>query len=207
MNSDVFFEMLGKTEAFVAVMAAKRPLVGVDHLVPMKIFKKSKATPACFTLMWTSFVAVSVVGKFVLLELVFRLEKTAASLALVLVVGAVAGLVLLKTGEVGVAAAANVAHVWLVTNDSFWLLWLLGHLLLLLLLKSHVHALELEVVHARKGHLCSLLLKEARLSKKIQQRHPLLFGFSLFRTFLGSFSGFIIKSSFFHVFSSCCFSL
>lgn len=57
-------------------------------------------------------------------------------------------LVLLKTGEVGVAAAANVAHVWLVTDDSFGLLRLLGHLLLLLLLKSHVHALELEVVHA-----------------------------------------------------------
>jgi len=107
-------------------------------------------------------------------------------------------LVLLKTGEVGVAAAANVAHVWLVTDDSFGLLWLLGHLLLLLLLKSNVHALELEVVHAlvaclakgffgilayRKGHLCSLLLEEARLSKKIQQRHPLFFGFSLFRTF------------------------
>ncbi len=35
---------------------------------------------------------VSVVGKFVLLELIFSLEETPASLALVLVVGAVAGL-------------------------------------------------------------------------------------------------------------------
>ena len=35
---------------------------------------------------------VSVVGEFVFLELVFSLEKTPASLALVLVVGAVASL-------------------------------------------------------------------------------------------------------------------
>jgi len=38
MNSNVLLEMLGETEAFVAVMAAERPLVSVDHLVSMKIF-------------------------------------------------------------------------------------------------------------------------------------------------------------------------
>ena len=38
------------------------------------------------------FFTVSVVGKFVLLELVFGLEKASTALALVLVVGAVTGL-------------------------------------------------------------------------------------------------------------------
>lgn len=38
MNSNVLLEMLGEAEAFVAVMAAERALVSVDHLVSMKIF-------------------------------------------------------------------------------------------------------------------------------------------------------------------------
>lgn len=57
---------------------------------------------------------------------------------------------LLQAGQVGVAPAANVAHVGFVRDDPFWLVeWgLLRLLALLLLLESHVHALELEVVHA-----------------------------------------------------------
>jgi hypothetical protein len=177
MNSNVFFQMLGESESLVAVMAAKRPLVSVDHLVAMEVFQEGKSTSACFALVGASFVTVSVVGKFVLFELVFGLEKASTALALVLVVGAVTGLVLLQAGQVGVAPTANVAHVGFVRDDPFWLVeWgLLRLLALLLLLESHVHALELEVVHARKWHLCALLLEKARLSEKIQQGHSLCF--------------------------------
>ena len=56
MNSDVFFQMLGESESLVAVMAAKRPLVSVDHLVAVEVFQEGKSTSACFALVGASFV-------------------------------------------------------------------------------------------------------------------------------------------------------
>ena len=50
MDSNVFLQVLGKTETLVTVVTTEWPLIRVDHLMPMKIFKKGEATATSFTL-------------------------------------------------------------------------------------------------------------------------------------------------------------
>ena len=57
MNSNVLLQMLGESESFVAVVAAKGPLVGVDHLMSVEILEQGKPPAASFTLMRTRLVA------------------------------------------------------------------------------------------------------------------------------------------------------
>jgi len=100
MDANVLLQVLGKTEAFVAVVATEGSLIGVDHLMTVKILEKSESTTACLTLMGACFVSVRVVCEFVGLERVLVLEETTAAIALVLMVGHVSGLVLLERGQV-----------------------------------------------------------------------------------------------------------
>ena len=57
MDSNVFLQVLGKTETLVTVMTTEWSLIGVDHLMPMKIFKKGEATATSFTLVGTGFIS------------------------------------------------------------------------------------------------------------------------------------------------------
>ena len=50
MDSNVFLQVLGKTETLVTVVTTEWSLIRVDHLMPMKIFKKGEATATSFTL-------------------------------------------------------------------------------------------------------------------------------------------------------------
>jgi len=96
----VLLQVLGKTEAFVAVVATEWSLIGVDHLMTVKVLEESESTTACLTLMGACFVSVRVVCEFVCFELVLVLEETTAAIALVLMIGHVSGLVLLERGQV-----------------------------------------------------------------------------------------------------------
>ena len=53
----MLLQVLGKTEAFVAVVATEGSLIGVDHLMTVKILEKSESTTACLTLMGACFVS------------------------------------------------------------------------------------------------------------------------------------------------------
>ena len=62
MDANVLLQVLGKTEAFVAVVATEGSLIGVDHLVTVKILEKSESTTACLTLMGACFVSWEIIN-------------------------------------------------------------------------------------------------------------------------------------------------
>ena len=60
MDSDVFFQMLCKSETFVTVVAPKWPFVSVNHLMPVEIFKQSETSATGFALMGASFISYNI---------------------------------------------------------------------------------------------------------------------------------------------------
>ena len=58
MYANMFFKMLSQSESFVAIVASKRTLVSMNHLMTMKVFKKSKSTAASLALMRSSFITL-----------------------------------------------------------------------------------------------------------------------------------------------------